>query len=78
MADSSNVISDLKQLRDELRLQIHLGTTELQDEWERLEMRWTEFSGQAELEQSAKDVAESVAHVAEDLKLAYERVKLAL
>jgi hypothetical protein len=30
----------LQQLRDELKLQIHLGTTEARAEWEVLEQKW--------------------------------------
>ena len=36
MADIEKMIAELKQKRDELALQIHLGSKEAQDEWEAL------------------------------------------
>jgi len=35
----------LEQLRDELKLQIHLGTTEARAEWEVLEQKWLGLEG---------------------------------
>lgn len=78
MNETSSIVADLMRLRDEIRLQIHLGASEIQNEWERLELRWIEFSEQAELKQSTEDLATSVAHTAEEFRLAYERVKRAL
>lgn len=76
--ETSDIVAELMQQRDEIRLQIHLGASEVQNEWERLELRWNEFSEQAKLKQSTKDLAESVAHTAEEFRLAYERIKRAL
>lgn len=33
------VLADLRSMRDEVRLKIHLGNMELQDRWEKLEPR---------------------------------------
>ena len=44
----------LRALRDELRVQIHLGRLEAKDEWRRLEPRL-----ESVLEQAAKDVSEA-------------------
>ena len=44
MADIDKVLAELKQKRDELALQIHLGSKEAQDEWAALEKKWEKFS----------------------------------
>ena len=44
MADLDDIIEDLKQKRDELRVQIHLASKEVKDEWEELEEKMNDFS----------------------------------
>ena len=39
MADLKMIYDDAKRTRDEIALKVHLGSRELQDEWERLEQR---------------------------------------
>ena len=48
MGEFEDLVADLKQKRDELRLQIHLASKEVQDEWEELEQKMQEFSSRAE------------------------------
>jgi hypothetical protein len=38
----------VQQLRDELRLQIHLGTTEARAEWEKLEQKWLDLEARTQ------------------------------
>ena len=47
MTDFDDVIEDLKQKRDELRLQMHLASKEIKDEWNELEEKMEDFSGNA-------------------------------
>jgi uncharacterized protein YrzB (UPF0473 family) len=44
MSEFDDLIADLKQKRDELRLKIHLASKEAQDEWDELEEKMQEFS----------------------------------
>ena len=53
MATIDDVVQDLKTRRDELKLRIHLGSKEAQEEWHRLEERWSEFTTKARVEESA-------------------------
>ncbi len=78
MTEQSSYVEDLKQLRDELRLQMHLGSMEIQDEWEELEKKWTEFTHKAELEATAKGVGSALETVGDELMKGYERMKKAL
>lgn len=78
MADIDKVIAELKQKRDELALQIHLGSKEAQDEWAELEKKWEEFSAEAKLEKSAGDIGDAVSALGGELKSAYDRIRKAM
>lgn len=78
MADFSNLVEDLKRTRDEIKLKIHLGSKDVQDEWNQLEKRWSSFEGKAELDRSAKDVGDAVKILADELKDAFQRIRKAL
>lgn len=76
--DMDKILGELKRMRDELALQIHLGTKEAQDEWSDLEEKWEKFSADAKLKSSAGDIGAAVGSVGDELKAAYERIKKAL
>ncbi len=78
MSQIDSLIEELNQARDELRLQIHLGSKELQDEWAKLEPKWDEFVKRADLEDSAQRLGAATRALGEELKKAYERVRAAL
>ncbi len=52
-----SLFADLKQYRDELRVQMHLARSELRDEFEELESQWERL--QPRLEKAAEDAAET-------------------
>lgn len=78
MNDEPGIFDDLQLLHDELRLQIHLASMEAQQEWERLEERWNDFTAQAGVEESAENISEALETLAEELKSSYERIRRAL
>jgi hypothetical protein len=78
MPDLTKVYEDAKRTRDEIALKIHLGSRDLQDEWERLEKRWTEFEVKAQLDRSAKDLGAAAEMLGSELKSAYARIRQAL
>ena len=78
MADLKTIYEDAKRTRDEIALKVHLGSRELQDEWERLEQRWKEFEVKSQLERSAKDVGAAAEILGSELKNAYARIRGAL
>jgi hypothetical protein len=78
MADLQKLTDDLKRARDELRLKIHLGSKEAQNEWADLEKRWKAFREKAELDRTAGEVGGTVKQLGSDLKAAYERIRKAL
>jgi hypothetical protein len=43
MMSDQSLIEELKQLRDEVKVQAHLFEMELKDKWEELEKNWPKF-----------------------------------
>lgn len=78
MPDFGNVVEDLRRARDEIRLKIHLGSKDLQDQWADLETRWKRFEARAQLGRTAEDVTDAVRILGSELKEGYERLRKAL
>ncbi len=75
MSGNSNLIDELKKKRDELRLQLHLGAREAEDEWETLMQDWDKFLSRAQFEKSADEVGEAAKELGLKMKEAYDRMK---
>lgn len=78
--DRKQVMEKLRQERDELRVQLHLGKAELKDEWEVLEKKWahleTRVAGVAEeARESSREVGAAFGVLAEELGEAYKRIR---
>ena len=76
----NEIFNNLKQARDELKVQIHLGKAEAKDEWNNLEKKWEDLKAQSEkiavaAEDTAKDVGSAMDLAADELKKGYERIK---
>ena len=78
MGDFEDLVADLKQKRDELRLKIHLASKEAQDEWEELEEKMQEFSSKAELGKTGEGLGDALGKLGQELKLGYKRVRSAI
>lgn len=85
MSDVDDMIEQLKQMRDEARLQMHLASKEIKDEWEELEEKMGEFSGKArqfakdaELKETGAGMGGALKQVGQELKVGYERIRDAL
>lgn len=85
MSEIDELIQELKQKRDELRLQIHLASKEVKEEWQELEEKMDEFSGKAKrfasdakLRETGEGLGEALARVGQEIKLGYARIKKAL
>lgn len=74
MADLDDLLDDLKQRRDELRVQIHLASKEAQDEWEELEEKMKTFSKRAQLEETSEGVGEALGNLGHEIKAGYTRL----
>ena len=78
MGDFEDLVADLKQKRDELRLKIHLASKEAQDEWEELEEKMQEFSSKADLGKTGEGLGEALGNLGQELKLGYKRIRSAI
>ena len=78
MSDLDDLIADLKQKRDELRVQIHLASKEVQDEWAELEAKLQDFSSKAQISKTGEGLGRALSQVGNELKLGYERIRSAV
>lgn len=77
------VISDLKQQRDELRLQLHLGSQELKDQWQKLDDKLAQLSEQYQplkhaVEESSSDVWDAIRLLGGEVKAGFDRIRKSL
>jgi len=78
MPDINALMDELKQTRDEVKLKIHLGSKELQDEWSELEGKCDAFEAKARLGESAEDISEATSLLGEELAKAFKKIRSAL
>ena len=78
MTDLDDLWEDLKQKRDELRVQMHLASKEVQEEWEELEGKMNHFSATAKLGDTGEGVGKALGQVGAELKQGYDRIREAI
>jgi hypothetical protein len=78
VSDLDDLMEQLKQKRDELRVQIHLASKEAQDEWEELEGKMNHFTATAKLGETGEGVGNALGQLGHELKQGYDRVKDAI
>jgi hypothetical protein len=78
MSTLEQVKADLARLRDEAKVQAHLGSMEARQEWEQLEAKWNHFAAEAGLHKSAESLAQAVGNVGQELRSAYQRLARAV
>ena len=79
------MLEDLKQRRDEIRVQLHLASKEAREEWDELEEKMEEFSGKAKqfaadarLKETGAGLGEALGKLGHELKLGYQRLRDAI
>ena len=75
--DFEQIMADLKQKRDELKLQLHLASKDAEDEWEELVGEWDKFMTRNELDKSSEEVGEAAKQLGLKVKEAYDRMRAA-
>ena len=85
MADFDDMLEDLKQKRDELRVQMNLASREVKEEWDELEEKMEEFSSKAKqfandakLRETGSGLGDALGSLGHELKLGYQRIRDAL
>ena len=77
------LISDLKQQRDEIRVKLHLGGQELKDEWEKLDDQLNQLNHRFDplrdaVGETAEDVWDSFKLVGGEIKEGFNRIRNSL
>ena len=82
MADFDEMLDELKQKRDELRVQMNLASKEVKDEWDDLEDKMDEFSAkakqfaaEAKLKETGSGLGDALGKLGHEIKLGYERIR---
>jgi predicted nucleic acid-binding Zn-ribbon protein len=73
-------LDNMRGVRDELRVRLHLGGAELRDQWEDLERGWQHLEGRLkvlgnESDEVVSEIGETLHVLAEQLRSGYERIK---
>jgi DNA repair ATPase RecN len=76
----TKALEQLKQQRDELQVQLHLGKADAKDEWARLENQWKEIkpkleAAREEVGKTAESVGAALGLAIDELKKGYERLR---
>ena len=72
--------AEIEQLRDEIKLKVHLGKADAADEIEKLEKDWKSFLSKyrplaEEAEKAVEDTGVALGMVADELKAGYQRIR---
>ena len=79
----ADLISKLKQERDELALQMHLGKEELKDQWDAVQHQLDQLTHRFEplnqaVAETSEDVWESLKLVGAEIKEGFQRIRKSL
>lgn len=74
MDDFDDMMDELKQKRDELRVQINLASRELKEEWDELEDKMQDFSRRARLRETGEGVGDALGQLGSEIKQGYKRL----
>src|SRR3546814_5896558 len=75
MSALDDLKADLAKLRDEAKVQVHLGTMETKQEWEEIEAKWNRFVAEAGLHKSGEGIKAALQSLGNELRAAYQRLK---
>ena len=78
MGELDDMLEDLKRRRDELRVQMHLASKELREEWDELEDKMEHFAAKARLKQTREGVGNALGELGREIGEGYKRLRDAL
>ncbi len=78
MGELDDMLEDLKRRRDELRVQMHLASKELKEEWDELEDKMEHFAAKAHLKQTREGVGNALGELGREIGAGYKRLRDAL
>ena len=73
-------IETLKQGRDELKVQVHLGAADARDAWAKVEKNWGHLEGRLKQvgqvgQESADEIEEAAKLLIEEIKAGYKHIR---
>ena len=78
MSEFDDLMADLRRLRDEIRVRVHLASMEVREDWRALDGRWENFKARAEVSESKEGIGEAALDLGRELKKGFQRVHRAL
>ena len=85
MIDFDDLVEELQQKRDELRVQMNLASREMKDEWDELEEKLGELTDRARqiaadanIKETGEGVGKALSQLGDEIKLGYDRIWKAL
>lgn len=75
MSNEPKLFREIREKRDLLRLRAHLGTMEMQSQWESLESKWDQLLDRMETSSELGDVG---LKLADELRKGYEKLEAAI
>ena len=78
MSGFEDLKAEIARLRDEAKVQAHLGSMEAQQEWQEAEAKWNHFVAEAGLHETGENIKSALEILADELRASYERLKKAL
>ena len=76
MEQTTTPMNDLRQMADEIRVQLHLGGMEAKDAWEKFEPKLRAF--EQKFERATADAAEDLEELANVLRKEMQKIKARL
>ena len=76
MSQTTNILQDLRQMADEIRVQLHLGGMEAKDAWTELEPKLHAF--EQKFERATEDAAHDMNELADVLRTKMNEIKARL
>ncbi len=78
--ENSRRFDELRAVRDELEVRLHLGKLEAQDLWKDLEKKWSHVEGRLKVigdaaEEALDDVGDAAENVLDEIKEGYEKLR---
>ena len=73
-------LEDLRTTRDELRVRVHLGKMDAQEQWEHVEKQWQQVESKFKIvgetgREIAEDVGEAAHFAIEEIKEGYSKLR---
>jgi len=75
MNDFDELVANMQQKRDEMKLQLHLASKEAEEEWDGMVTEWDKFLSAAQFQKSTEEVGEAARELGLRMKNAFDRMK---